>query len=96
MLLTNGSLVIGKGDPISPLGDIIRLPIPARKLDIDMMEQKLYWISSEDGVCTCMHNVHVEMYVQCTMYICKCSCKYNVHVHMYVQCTCTCMYNVHI
>ena len=64
MLLTNGNLVIGKGDPISPLGDIIRLPIPARKLDIDMMEQKLYWISSEDGVCTCrnvctMYNVHM-------------------------------------
>ena len=65
MLLTNGSLVIGKEeDPRLPLGDIIRLPIPARKLDIDMMEQKLYWISSEDGVCTCrnvctMYNVHM-------------------------------------
>ena len=52
MLLTNGSLVIGKEDPKLSLEDGIHLPIPARKLDIDMMEQKLYWISSEDGVST--------------------------------------------
>ena len=65
MLLTNGSVVIGKEDPRFFFGDIIRLPIPARKLDIDMMEQKLYWISSEDGVCTRIGDdllhVHVHM-----------------------------------